>query len=137
MGETKANNLIYPDESYAIRGACMEVYKTLGNGFLEAVYQECLGIEFERRGIPFVAQKQSSLIYQGHALRQTYKPDFICYDKIIVEIKAVSKLADEHEAQGMNYLKATGFQLCFLVNFGHYPLVEIIRIPNIEGFKKS
>ncbi len=137
MNEKTSEKLIYPDESYAIRGACMDVYKTLGNGFLEAVYQECLEMEFKRRGIPFVAQKHLTLIYQGQTLKQAYKPDFICYDKIIVEIKAVSKLLDEHQAQGMNYLKATGYQLCFLVNFGHYPLVEIIRIANIEGYKKS
>lgn len=125
--------LIYPDESYAIRGACMDVYKILGNGFLEAVYQECLEIEFKRRQIPYVAQKILRLTYEGQTLRQTYKPDFVCYDKIIVEIKAISKLLDEHQAQGMNYLKATGFKLCLLVNFGHYPLAEIIRIANSKG----
>ncbi len=132
----KDEKLIYPDESYAIRGACMDVYKTLGNGFLEAVYQECLGIEFRRRGIPFAPQMPLTLTYQGQMLKQRYRPDFVCYDKIVVEIKAISKLLGEHEAQGMNYLKATGFQLCFLVNFGHYPLAEIIRIANIEGYKK-
>jgi len=128
-----SEKLIYPDESYAIRGACMDVYRVMGNGFLEAVYQECLEMEFRRRGIPFVAQKPLTLTYLGQTLRQTYKPDFVCYDKIIVEIKAVSKLLDEHHAQGMNYLKATNFQLCFLVNFGHYPLTEIIRIANSKG----
>jgi GxxExxY protein len=106
--------LIYPDESYAIRGACMDVYKILGNGFLEAVYQECLEIEFKRRQIPHVAQKTLNLTYEGQTLRQTYKPDFVCYDKIIVEIKAISNLLAEHHAQGMNYLKAIGFELAFL-----------------------
>ena len=111
----------------------MDVYKVLGNGFLEAVYQECLEIEFKRRQIPFVAQKTLTLTYEGQVLKHTYKPDFVCYDKIIVEIKAISKLLEEHQAQGTNYLKATGFQLCLLVNFGHYPLIEIIRIANSKG----
>jgi GxxExxY protein len=125
--------LIYEIESYAIRGACMNVYKTLGNGFLESVYQECLEIEFSRTGIPFAAQKPLTLCYQGQPLKQTYKPDFVCYDKIIVEIKAVSKLNPEHQAQVMNYLKATDYQLGLLVNFGHHPLLELFRIPNIKG----
>ena len=113
----------------------MEVYKTLGNGFLEAVYQECLELEFTKRGIPFVAQKPLALIYQGQLLKQIYKPDFVCYDKIIVELKAVSRLAAEHQAQVMNYLKATEYQLGLLFNFGHYPLLEQVRIPNIKGFR--
>jgi len=126
-------NLIYRDECYVINGACMEVYKHLGHGFLESVYQECLEIEFRRRSIPFSSQKPLRLCYQGQVLKQTYKPDFICYDKIIVELKAISKLSDEHTAQVMNYLKSTGYQLGILYNFGHYPLLEIIRIPNIKS----
>ncbi len=125
--------LIYPEESYAIRGACMDVYRVLGSGFLEAVYQECLEIEFKRRRIPYVAQKLLRLTYEGQTLKQMYKPDFVCYDKIIVDIKAISKLLDEHQAQGMNYLKAMGFKLCMLVNFGHYPLAEIVRIANTKS----
>jgi GxxExxY protein len=124
--------LIYADESYAIKGACMAVYKALGNGFLEAVYQECVEIEFTRRAIPFVAQQPLTLVYEGRVLKQTYKPDFVCYGKVIVELKAVSKLTTEHQAQVMNYLKATGFQLGLLFNFGHHPLLEQIRIPNIK-----
>ncbi|MGE0133081.1 MAG: GxxExxY protein [Blastocatellales bacterium] len=137
MEKNPYEKLIYPDESYAIRGACMEVYKALGNGFLEAVYQECLEMEFKRRGVPFVPQKPLTLTYLGQELKQKYKPDFICYDKIIVEIKAISKLLDEHKAQGSNYLKAMGFQLCLLANFGHYPLIEIARVANIEGHNRS
>ena len=129
-----SSKLIFPDESYAINGACMEVYKTLGNGFLEAVYQECSEIEFKKRSISFIAQKPLALTYQGQMLKQTYKPDFICYDKIILELKAVTKLADDHKAQVLNYLKATGFELGILVNFGHYPLLEIVRIPNLKGY---
>jgi GxxExxY protein len=123
-------NLIYREESYKITGACQEVYKTMGIGFLESVYQECLIIEFERHGIPFKSQIPLNLSYQGRALKQFFKPDFICYDKIIVELKAVSILTDENISQVMNYLKATDYKLGILYNFGHYPLLEMKRIPN-------
>jgi GxxExxY protein len=128
--------LIFSDESYSINGACMDVYRNLGNGFLESVYQECLEIELKRRGIPFITQTLLTLTYQGQKLKQSYKPDLVCYDKIIVELKAVSKLTDEHKAQVMNYLKATGYELGLLYNFGHYPLLEIERIPNIKNRKE-
>ncbi len=130
-----SEKLIYEEESYSIKGACMEVYKTMGNGFLELVYQECLEIEFQKRGIPFVPQKPLTLTYQGQILKRTYQPDFVCFDKIIVEIKAVSKLSPENYAQVMNYLKATDYQLGLLFNFGHYPLLQQERIPNITGFR--
>ncbi|MFN8001092.1 MAG: GxxExxY protein [Acidobacteriota bacterium] len=130
-----SERLIYEEESYSIKGACMEVYKTMGNGFLELVYQECLEIEFQKRGIPFVPQKPLTLNYQGQVLKRTYQPDFVCFDKIIVEIKAVSKLSPENYAQVMNYLKATDYQLGLLFNFGHYPLLQQERIPNITGFR--
>ena len=119
--------IIYKDEAYAIQGACFEVYKTLGSGFLEAVYQEALAQEFRLQNIPFEEQCELKLQYKNIPLHQTYKPDFICFDKIIVEIKAVSTLAPEHEAQLLNYLKITNMRLGLLVNFGHYPKVEIKR----------
>lgn len=119
--------IIYKDEAYAIQGACFEVYKTLGSGFLEAVYQEALAHELKLRNIPFQEQRELKLQYKGIPLHQTYKPDFVCYDKIIVEIKAVSDLAPEHEAQLLNYLKITNMRLGLLVNFGHYPKIEIKR----------
>lgn len=122
------SKLIHPDESYAIIGACFNVYKDKGCGFTEPVYQECLGIEFEYQTLPSHAQKLLRLTYRGRELQQTFKPDFICYDKIIVEIKAVSHLVDEHRAQVLNYLNATGMQLGLLVNFGHYPKLEYERI---------
>ncbi len=120
--------LIYKAESYAVMGACFEVYKEKGCGFLEAVYQECLGIEFDLQTIPHQPQADLTLSYKGRVLTQTYKPDFICFGKIIVEIKAVSKLADEHRSQVHNYLRATGHRLGLLVNFGHYPKLEYERI---------
>ena len=118
------SGIIYPDESYALMGACFHVYKAMGCGFLENVYHECLEIEFEEQGIPFESYKELKLCYRNKQLNQTYRPDFVCYDKIIIEIKAVSNLVDEHEAQIINYLNATGFKLGILVNFGHYPKLE-------------
>ena len=123
MGKLK-----FEEESYQIRGAVFEVYREMGCGFLEAVYQECLAKEFTNMKIPFIAQAELTLQYKGERLNQTYKPDFICFGKIIVEIKAVKELADEHRAQVHNYLKATGYELGFLINFGHYPKVRIERI---------
>jgi GxxExxY protein len=120
--------LIYKKECYAIVGACFEVYNDMGCGFLEAVYQECLELELGFRGIPFQPQAQLRLSYKGHPLKQIYLPDFVCFEKIILEIKAVSALADEHRAQVHNYLKATGYRLGLLVNFGHFPKLEYERI---------
>jgi GxxExxY protein len=122
------NDIIYREESYKIMGACFEVYKEKGCGFLESVYHECLEMELADQHIPFVAQNKLQLTYKGRPLKQTYEPDFACFDKIILEIKAVSKLTDEHRAQVHNYLRATGHRLGLLVNFGHYPKVESERI---------
>jgi GxxExxY protein len=127
--------LIYPDEGYAIIGACFNVYKDKGCGFLEPVYQECTEIEFEYQNIPFHAQKRMKLTYRGRELKRTFKPDFICYDKIIVELKVVSHLIDEHRAQAINYLNATGMHLALLVNFGHYPKLEYERLILTDEYK--
>ncbi len=110
--------IIYKEEAYKIIGACFEVYKTKGCGFTEPLYQECLQVELGLQGIPFVAQPQLQLEYKGAPLTQFFKPDFICYDKIIIEIKALERLANVHRAQTLNYLNATGFELALLVNFG-------------------
>ncbi|MEP7016210.1 MAG: GxxExxY protein [Verrucomicrobiota bacterium] len=119
MTRNEETELIYKDESYAIVGACFAVYTDKGCGFLEPVYHECLQIEFELQGIQFLSKPPRTLQYRGRTLLQTFAPDFLCYDKIIVEIKAVSALCDEHRAQVLNYLSATGCQLGLLVNFGH------------------
>jgi GxxExxY protein len=124
------SDLVYKDESYKIMGACFEVYKDKGCGFLEPVYQECMEIELTIRGIPFVPKRSLGLSYKGRPLKSTYEPDFICFEKIIVELKAVTALADEHRAQILNYLKATGYRLGLLVNFGHHPMLEWERIAN-------
>lgn len=120
--------LIYKAKSYAIVGACFAVYKDKGCGFLEPVYHECLEIEFESQQIPFLSKAPQTLQYRGRTLVQTFTPDFTCYSKIIVEIKAVSGLIDEHRAQLLNYLAATGCDLGLLVNFGHYPKIEYERL---------
>ena len=124
----EVTGLIRKEESYAIVGACMAVYKDKGCGFLEPVYHECLTIELELRGIPFISKPLQTLQYRGRTLIQTFAPDFLCYDKIILEIKAASVLVDEHRAQVLNYLSATGGELALLVNFGHYPRLEHERL---------
>ena len=121
-------DIIYKDESYLIQGAIFEVYKEMGGGFLEAVYQECLEKEMEAQNIPYNSQQILEIKYKGQKLIKTYKPDFICFDKIIVEIKGVKAITNEHQAQVLNYLKATGLKLGLIVNFGSYPKVEIKRI---------
>ncbi|MDD7095868.1 MAG: GxxExxY protein [Bacteroidales bacterium] len=112
------------EQSYAINGAAMNVYNALGHGFLEAVYQEALELEFIKRGIPYEREKELKIFYEGKELRQTYKADFVCYGDIIVELKAVAHLDDSHRSQVFNYLKATGFKLGLLYNFGHYNGLE-------------
>ena len=128
--ELNIEPLIYETESYAIRGAIFEVYSILGSGYLEEVYQNALEEEFTLRGIPFEAKRRIDVIYKGRNCGNYYTPDFICYDKIIVEIKAVESIHEKHKAQLMNYLKATGYKVGFLVNFGSYPKVSIYRVVN-------
>ena len=120
--------IIYKEESYKIQGAIFEVYKEMENGYLEAVYQECLELEFKTRSIPFVSQPNLKIKYKRANLKKTYRPDFICFDKIIIELKGVKAITKEHQAQVINYLKATGMKLGLIVNFGSYPKVEIKRI---------
>jgi len=120
--------ILFKEESYKIVGACFEVYNEKGCGFVEPVYQECLEIELEMQSIAFQAQQQLQLSYKRRQLKQIYIPDFVCFGQIIVEIKAVSKLCDEHRAQVHNYLKATGFRLGLLINFGDHPKLEYERI---------
>jgi GxxExxY protein len=124
----EGRELIYKEESYAIIGACFAVYKDKGCGFLEPVYHECLEIEFESQGIPFLSKPPQTLQYRERTLVQTFSPDFLYDEKIIVEIKAVSALIDEHRAQVLNYLSVTGCKLGLLVNFGHYPRLEYERL---------
>lgn len=120
-------DLIYKDLTGEVIDAAFEVHKILGCGFLEAVYQEALEIEFGFRKIPFESQKQLEIEYKGVTLKKKYSPDFLVFDKIIVEIKAESQLTTNDEAQLHNYLKATGFKVGLLINFGTTK-IEIKRI---------
>ncbi len=111
-------DLIYKEESYKVIGVAMEVHKELGYGFLEAVYQEALEIEFQKQGIPYEREKLLTISYKDIKLKKRYSADFVCYDKIIVELKALSDLTTQNEAQVLNYLKTTKHKLGLLINFG-------------------
>ena len=123
----KHERLVLAEECYRIQGAIFEVHRELGSGFLESVYQECLEREFVRSLIPFESQKEISLIYRGEKLIQHFRADFICFQSIILELKAVREIAPEHKAQILNYLKATGLKVGLLVNFGSYPKATVQR----------
>ena len=115
------------EDSYAIIGAAMHVYNVLGTGFLEAVYQEALELEFQERGIPYEREKEITINYDGHELQQKYKADFVCYGNVIVELKSVSGIDDVYRAQIFNYMKATGSKLGLLINFGKADGLEYER----------
>src|SRR6185369_5381554 len=119
--------VLFEGEVYRIQGAIYEVNKEMGGGFLEAVYQECSAIEFAAKDIPFVALRPLALSYKGQPLRRSYVPDFVCFDQIIVELKAVREIAPEHRAQTVNYLKGTGLRLALLVNFRPTGKAEVER----------
>lgn len=129
---TEELDLIFKNECYQIIGSCMRVHSDKGNGFLEAVYQECLEIDFELEETPFISQAPLKLEYRGRELKQRYKPDFFLFGEIVLEIKAVSQLTDEHRSQVLNYLAATGYKLGLLVNFGAYGKLEWQRIANTQ-----
>ncbi len=118
------NKLIHEELTYKILGACFEVYREKGCGFLEGVYQECLEYEFELQGLEARSLVQIPLSYKGRPLTKTYIADFVCFGQVLLELKAVSALIDEHRAQIQNYLHATGLRVGLLVNFGHYPKIE-------------
>ena len=123
--------LIYKDEVYSIVGAAMNVSKELGCGFLEAVYQEALEMEFTDCNMPFEPQKRINISYKNRMLKREYVADFICYDKIIVEIKAIKSITEIEEAQLLNYIKATKLPLGLIINFGH-PKMEWKRYANTK-----
>lgn len=116
------SNLFYRDESYKIRGALFAVHNELGCGFLERVYQDALEVEFRLRNIPYEREKSIQIVYKGEPLGEPYRADFVCYGKVIIELKSVSEILDVHRAQIINYLKATKMKLGFLVNFGEESL---------------
>jgi len=124
----KHGNLLFEEETFRVRTAVFEVSRQLGTGFLEAVYQEALAIELQDQQIPFVTAPALGVTYKGRLLTQTYRPDFVCFDHIIVELKSVRELAPEHRAQTLNYLKATGLRVGLLVNFGCAPKARVERL---------
>jgi GxxExxY protein len=124
----KDQNILYKNECYQIYHAIYEVHNKLGSGFLESVYQEAMEIELRKENIPFISQKMLQIYYDNKPLTQYFKADIICFEKILLELKAVSKITNEHKAQIMNYLTATKIKLGLLINFGTYPKVEICRI---------
>ena len=128
--ESIMNELIYKEESYAIRGAIIEVSKELGCGYLERVYQDALEVEFRLRNIPYEREKTIQITYKGKPLGEPYRADFVCYGKIIVELKAVEELTSKHRAQVLNYLNATKMKLGMLVNFGE-EFTNVERLINI------
>jgi GxxExxY protein len=121
------------DETYEVLGACFDVSNEMGCGFLESVYQECLECELISREIPFAAQQPFELTFKGRRLERTFPPDLVCFGKIIVEIKAVRRLAPEHRAQVINYLRTSRLEVGLLVNFGSYPQLEYERVVNQKG----
>jgi GxxExxY protein len=110
--------LTFKDECFAIVGACMAVHNELGSSFLEPVYQEALALEFHKRGVPFSKEHRLEIYYKESLLEKKYYADFLCYDQIVVELKACSGLTDQHTAQALNYLSALKLNLALLVNFG-------------------
>ena len=116
--KTIEDDLIYRDECYLIVGRCMEVHKRLGCGFKEAVYQEALELEFIEYALEFEREKRLRIQYKGKFLKKEYSPDFVCFDKIVLELKAASELTEIHQSQLFNYLKASNLRLGILVNFG-------------------
>ena len=125
------SKIVYKDESYAIVGACMKVHRALGPGFLEAVYEEVLEKEFIIQNIPYKKQVQLDLYYEGVKLKKHYRADFVCYDSIIVELKAVAQIPLVFYAQLQNYLKSTNMELGMLINFGA-PSLTYKRIVNLK-----
>jgi GxxExxY protein len=110
-------DILYKDDCYEIYGCIYAVNRKLGTGFLEAVYQEALEIEFRRKNIPFVSQQELKILYDDIPFVNKYIADLACYEKIIIKLKAVSKINDQHKTQLMNYLAVTGYKLGLLVNF--------------------
>jgi len=117
-GTRREMELLYKEEVFNVVGAAIEVHRELGSGFLEAVYQEALEIELASRNIPFESQKHIHISYKGGQLQKEYVADLVVFEKIIVELKALEQLSGSEESQILNYLKATGFRVGVLINFG-------------------
>ena len=120
--------LALKDEVYVVIGAAIEVHRELGSGFLEPVYQEAMEMELQSQAIPFESQKRLAIVYKGYPLQKEYVADLVCYEQIIVELKALDRLTGKEEAQVLNYLKATGLRVGLLINFGSTGKLEWKRL---------
>ena len=120
--------LLFKDEVFAIQGAAFEVSREMGIGFLEGVYQECLEKEFTHRAIPYIRHPVLELSYKGAPLAQTYCPDFVCFEKVVIELKVARAINDAHRAQVFNYLRATNLTLGLIINYGAPPKAQVERI---------
>ena len=127
---------LYKEETYKIIGAAMKVHSTLGCGFTEKVYQDALEVELQKQGIPYLREPRLHVSYEGIILATTFEPDFVCYEKIILELKAVRDIEDMHRAQVMNYAKVGGFKVALLLNFGDV-LLQHERFANFEDKEVS
>lgn len=127
------DTFLYQDETYNIRGCMIKVHKELGCGFYEKVYHEALELEFKASGIPYKREQKLQIFYKGEPLNLDYVADFICYDKIIIELKAVSELNEIHFAQVLNYLKATNLDLGLLANFGE----QSLHVERVFNYRKN
>ncbi len=125
--------LILKDEVYAVVGAAMEVKRVMGAGFLEGVYQEAMLVELTARGVPVEAEKPIDIRYKGRCLTHRYYADLVCFGQVIVELKAINRLSGKEEAQVLNYLKATGFKVGVLINFGSAGRLEWKRFANTQA----
>ena len=125
---------LYKEETYKIIGAAMKVHSTLGCGFTEKVYQDALEVELQKQGIPYLREPRLHVSYEGIILATTFEPDFICYEKIILELKAVRDIEDMHRAQVMNYAKVGGFKVALLLNFGDV-LLQHERFANFDNIE--
>lgn len=135
--------LLYKEESFKIIGICFQVHNNLGAGFLEIVYKDALEYEFKKAGIPFHREVEYEVKYRDIILPHKFYADFVVFDKIILEVKAISKIADEHIAQAINYLKVSNNKLALLVNFGELKLqykrlvLQVATNARIRAYKKT
>ena len=127
-GAAAVSDLILKDEVYAVVGAAIEVHRELGPGFLESIYQEAMEIELKARKIPFVPQLPISVRYKDVTLKRQYFADLVCFEQIVVEIKALDRLSGTEQAQVLNYLKGTGFPVGILINFGNHGRLQWKRL---------
>jgi len=123
---------LYKEETYKIIGAAMKVHNTLGCGFTEKVYQDALEVEFQKQGVPYVREPRLHVSYEGVSLATPFSPDFVCYEKVILELKAVREIEDMHRAQTMNYAKVGRFKVALLINFGD-TLLQHERFANFDN----